>query len=108
MPRRGWSTMPASFTTPFRVPVLFPTHRSGAGGSPAGIRLRFCCGLIDAHEFAQDPIALEVLKKSTEAAVPHLPEKALSRAEQEARIPPAAEAPHGDLGGDGISQYIGG
>src|SRR5438477_10269449 len=44
-----------------------------------------CCGLIDAHEFAQDPIALEVLKKSTEAAVPHLPEKALSRAEQEAR-----------------------
>src|SRR5438105_11245229 len=44
-----------------------------------------CCGLIDAHGFAQDPIALEVLKKSTEAAVPHLPEKALSRAEQEAR-----------------------
>src|SRR5947207_9383230 len=46
---------------------------------------KICCGLIDAHEFAQEPIALEVLKKSTEAAVPHLPEKALSRAEQEAR-----------------------
>ena len=44
-----------------------------------------CCGLIDAHEFAKDPIALDVLKKATEAAVPHLPEKALSRAEQEAR-----------------------
>jgi len=44
-----------------------------------------CCGLIDAHEFAKDPIALQVLKKSTEAAMPHLPEKALSRAEQEAR-----------------------
>ena len=44
-----------------------------------------CCGLIDAHEFAQDPIALEVLKRATEAVLPHLPEKALSRAEQEAR-----------------------
>jgi uncharacterized protein len=44
-----------------------------------------CCGLIDAHEFAQDPIALDVLKRATEAVLPHLPEKALSRAEQEAR-----------------------
>jgi DUF1680 family protein len=43
-----------------------------------------CCGLIDAHEFAFDPIALAVLKRSTEAVLPHLPEKALSRAEQEA------------------------
>jgi DUF1680 family protein len=46
---------------------------------------KICCGLIDAHEFAKDPIALEVLKRSTEAVLPHLPEKALSRAEQEAR-----------------------
>lgn len=44
-----------------------------------------CCGLIDAHQFAGDPAALEVLKRATEAAMPHLPEKALSRAEQEAR-----------------------
>jgi len=44
-----------------------------------------CCGLIDAHEFAADPDALDVLKRATEAVVPHLPEKALSRAEQEAR-----------------------
>lgn len=44
-----------------------------------------CCGLIDAHEFAADPEALNVLKRATEAAMPHLPEKALSRAEQEAR-----------------------
>jgi DUF1680 family protein len=44
-----------------------------------------CCGLIDAHEFASDPHALEVLKRATEAVLPHLPEKALSRAEQEAR-----------------------
>lgn len=44
-----------------------------------------CCGLIDAHEFAADPNALEALKRSTDAVLPHLPEKALSRAEQEAR-----------------------
>jgi DUF1680 family protein len=44
-----------------------------------------CGGLIDAHEFAADPVALEVLKRATDAVLPHLPEKALSRAEQEAR-----------------------
>ena len=44
-----------------------------------------CCGLIDAHEFAKDPAALDVLWRSTEAVLPHLPEKALSRAEQRAR-----------------------
>lgn len=44
-----------------------------------------CCGLIDAHEFAGDPNALDVLKRATDAVLPHLPEKALSRAEQEAR-----------------------
>ena len=44
-----------------------------------------CCGLIDAHEFAADPNALEVLKRATEAVLPHLPEKALGRAAQEAR-----------------------
>lgn len=44
-----------------------------------------CFGLIDAHEFAADPIALQVLMRSTDAVLPHLPEKALSRTEQEAR-----------------------
>jgi DUF1680 family protein len=44
-----------------------------------------CCGLIDAHEFAGDPDALSVLWRSTQAAMPHLPEKALSRAEQRGR-----------------------
>jgi len=44
-----------------------------------------CCGLIDAHEFAADPSAMAVLKRATDAVLPHLPEKALSRAEQEAR-----------------------
>ena len=42
-----------------------------------------CCGLIDAHEYVKDPNALPVLKRATEAVMPHLPEKALSRAEQE-------------------------
>jgi uncharacterized protein len=44
-----------------------------------------CCGLIDAHEFASDPDALQVLRRATAAVVPHLPQKALSRTEQEAR-----------------------
>ena len=49
-----------------------------------------CCGLIDAHEFAGDPAALDVLWRSTQAVLPHLPEKALSRPEQRAR-------PHKDI-----------
>jgi DUF1680 family protein len=43
------------------------------------------CGLIDAHQFAQDPNALNVHWSATQAALPYLPEKALSRAEQRAR-----------------------
>ena len=43
------------------------------------------CGLIDAHEFAKCPDALDVHWRATQAALPHLPEKALSRAEQRAR-----------------------
>src|SRR5450432_1929881 len=43
------------------------------------------CGLIDAHEFAADPDALDVHWRATKSAMPHLPEKALSRAEQRAR-----------------------
>ena len=42
-------------------------------------------GLIDAHEFAQDPIALDVHWRATQAVMPHLPEKALNRYEQRAR-----------------------
>lgn len=48
------------------------------------------CGLIDAHEFAHDPMALDVLKRATDAVLPHLPEKALTRPEQAAR-------PHKDI-----------
>jgi len=43
------------------------------------------CGLIDAHQFAQDPNALNVHWNATQAVLPYLPEKALSRAEQRAR-----------------------
>ncbi|HKF50327.1 MAG TPA: beta-L-arabinofuranosidase domain-containing protein [Terracidiphilus sp.] len=57
----------------------------------AGYRLpaytydKLSCGLIDAHEFAHDPIAMEIHEKLTRAIVAYLPEKALSRAEQRAR-----------------------
>lgn len=43
------------------------------------------CGLIDAHEFAGDPIALAVLDKATDAVLPWLPPKALDREEMAAR-----------------------
>lgn len=43
------------------------------------------CGLIDAHEFAGCPTALDVHWRATQAVLPYLPEKALSRAEQRAR-----------------------
>ena len=40
------------------------------------------CGLIDAHEFGDDPIALSVLNAATDAVLPHLPAKAISREDQ--------------------------
>jgi uncharacterized protein len=43
------------------------------------------CGLIDAHEFAQDPIAMDVHWKATQAVLPHLPDHALNRYEQRSR-----------------------
>jgi uncharacterized protein len=46
------------------------------------------CGLIDAHEFAGDPIALEVLNRATDAALPWLPPHAQTRPEQAARPHP--------------------
>jgi len=52
---------------------------------PAYTYDKIVCGLIDAHQFAQDPIALEVLNRATDAALPWLPERALSRAEQRER-----------------------
>lgn len=48
------------------------------------------CGLMDAHQFAADPIALSVLNKETDAVLPFLPEKALNRREQ-------AQRPHKNI-----------
>ncbi len=48
------------------------------------------CGLIDASRFAGDSSALAVHSAATDAVLPHLPEKALSRKEQYAR-------PHKDI-----------
>ncbi len=47
-------------------------------------------GLIDAHAFAGDRRALAVLNLATDAALPHLPEKALTRPEMAARPHPNA------------------
>jgi DUF1680 family protein len=52
---------------------------------PAYTYDKLSCGLIDAHEFAKDPLAMDIHEKLTRAIVPYLPEKALSRAEQRAR-----------------------
>jgi DUF1680 family protein len=43
------------------------------------------CGLIDAHQSAQDPQALAVLNRATDAVLPFLPPKALNRVEMAAR-----------------------
>jgi len=52
---------------------------------PAYTYDKLSCGLIDAHEYAHDPLALDIHEKLTRAAVAYLPEKALSRAEQRSR-----------------------
>jgi DUF1680 family protein len=45
-------------------------------------------GLNDAHQFAGDPMAFEVLNKATDAVLPWLPDKALNRKEMAARPHP--------------------
>jgi uncharacterized protein len=52
---------------------------------PAYTYDKLSCGLIDAHEFAHDPAAMDIHEKLTHAMVAYLPEKALSRQEQRAR-----------------------
>ena len=52
---------------------------------PAYTYDKLSCGLIDAHEFAHDPMAMDVHENLTHAIVAYLPEKALSRAEQRSR-----------------------
>jgi uncharacterized protein len=52
---------------------------------PAYTYDKLSCGLIDAHEFARDPMAMDVHEKLTRSVMAYLPEKALSRAEQRSR-----------------------
>jgi DUF1680 family protein len=52
---------------------------------PAYTYDKLSCGLIDAHEFVHDPLAMEIHEKLTHAILAYLPEKALSRAEQRSR-----------------------
>lgn len=43
------------------------------------------CGLIDAHQFAHAPDAMQVLGHATDAVLPYLPQQALTRPEMAAR-----------------------
>jgi hypothetical protein len=52
---------------------------------PAYTYDKLSCGLIDAHEYAHDPLAMEIHERLTRAIAAYLPEKALSRAEQRSR-----------------------
>ncbi|HTU51840.1 MAG TPA: beta-L-arabinofuranosidase domain-containing protein [Acidobacteriaceae bacterium] len=52
---------------------------------PAYTYDKLSCGLIDAHEFAHDPLAMGIHEKLTHAILAYLPEKALSRQEQRSR-----------------------
>ena len=52
---------------------------------PAYTYDKLSCGLLDAHEYAHDPMAMDIHEKLTRAIVAYLPEKALSRAEMRSR-----------------------
>lgn len=52
---------------------------------PAYTYDKLSCGLIDAYEYAHDPLAMNIHEKLTRSIVAYLPEKALSRAEQRSR-----------------------
>src|SRR5262249_46485096 len=58
--------------------VLEPTGKLyGDAPNTAYLYDKLVCGLMDAHHFAKNPIALSVLEQATEAAKPHLPGKAI-------------------------------
>jgi DUF1680 family protein len=66
--------------------TLDPKARFFAGYRlPAYTYDKLSCGLIDAHAYAHDPLAMEIHERLTRAIVAYLPEKALSRAEQRSR-----------------------
>ncbi len=52
---------------------------------PAYTYDKLSCGLIDAHEYVHDPLAMPIHEKLTRAIAAYLPGKALSRFEQRAR-----------------------
>jgi uncharacterized protein len=52
---------------------------------PAYTYDKLSVGLIDAHEFAHDPLAMQTHERLTRAITAYLPEKALSRREQRSR-----------------------
>jgi len=52
---------------------------------PAYTYDKLVIALLDAHTFAGDPDALKILYATTEAARPHMPERALTKEEQETR-----------------------
>jgi len=52
---------------------------------PAYTYDKLACGLIDAHEYVHDPLAMQIHEKLTHAIIAYLPEKALSRQEQRSR-----------------------
>jgi uncharacterized protein len=52
---------------------------------PAYTYDKLTCGLIDAHEYVNDPLAMQIHEKLTRAITVYLPGKALSRFEQRAR-----------------------
>ncbi|HEX4066561.1 MAG TPA: beta-L-arabinofuranosidase domain-containing protein [Acidobacteriaceae bacterium] len=52
---------------------------------PAYTSDKVTCGLIDAHQFAHDPMALKVLAHATDTVLPFLPPHALTRPEMAAR-----------------------
>lgn len=77
------------------VDAMGPTLVSAFYGEnyalPAYTYDKIAVGLIDAYAYAATPGAMALLGKATDAALPHLPEKALSRPEMRAR-PHANEA----------------
>lgn len=66
------------------APAISP-HFFEENRFPAYIYDKLSIGLIDAHQFAAAPGALQALDATLAAALPHLPPKGLSRAEQYAR-----------------------
>jgi len=75
----------------FRLVRGFAATIDPAGKFYVGYRLpaytydKTSCGLIDAHEFAKDPVAKDVHWRATQAVLPHLSDHALNRYEQRSR-----------------------